>query len=134
VRLVLDASAAVRITLRGEHTDVLLEALERAAVVAAPGLFVNEAANALWKYHRAGILSLDEALAHHADAVGLVDNFAPDDQLATEALAEASRRDHPVYDLLYAVLARRLGAAVLTLDTRLAGLLGAMGVPVAVQG
>jgi predicted nucleic acid-binding protein len=36
-----------------------------------------------------------------------------------------------VYDLLYAVLARRRGAAVLTLDTRLRDLLAEMGIPVA---
>jgi predicted nucleic acid-binding protein len=36
-----------------------------------------------------------------------------------------------VYDLLYAVLARRHRAAVLTLDARLNGLLTQMGIPVA---
>ncbi len=64
--------------LRGEQSARLLAALDEAAVVTAPGLFVAEVANAL-----------------------------------------------------YAVLARRHGAAVLTLDARLSGLLAQMGIPVA---
>jgi predicted nucleic acid-binding protein len=55
----------------------------------------------------------------------------PDGEIVTEAIAEACRQNHPVYDLLYAVLARRHGAAVLTQDTRLSGLLTRMGIPVA---
>jgi predicted nucleic acid-binding protein len=54
-----------------------------------------------------------------------------DGELVTEAIAEACRRNHPVHDLLYAVLARRHGAAVLTLDARLSGLLAQMAIPVA---
>ena len=131
MRLVLDASAAVRVVLGGERAGALLDALEAASAVTAPALLVSEVANAFWKYHRAGALSVEEALAHHAEAVNLVDELTPDSELITEALAEAARRGHPVYDLLYAVLARRRGAAVLTLDERLAGLLGAMEVPVA---
>jgi predicted nucleic acid-binding protein len=76
-------------------------------------------------------LSLDDAVGLHHEAVGLIDEMTPDGELATEPLAEASRWGHPVYDLLYAVLARRTGAAVLTLDARLIELLDRMGVAVA---
>jgi len=131
VRLVLDASAAVRLVLRGEHSAGLLAALDEARVVTAPALFVAEVANALWKYHRNGNLSLDDAVVRYDEAIALVDEMTPDGEIVTEAIAEACRRNHPVYDLLYAVLARRHGAAVLTLDTRLRGLLGEMGIPVA---
>ena len=51
-------------------------------------------------------------------------------ELVTEALAEAARRAHPVYDLLYGVLARRRGCDVLTLDKRLSALLQGMGISV----
>jgi len=47
----------------------------------------------------------------------------------TEALATATVFDHPVYDARYAVTARREGAAVCTIDQRLARLLEAMQVP-----
>ena len=48
-----------------------------------------------------------------------------------EALTEATARRHPVYDLLYAVPARRHGARVLTLDNRLSRLVVDMGVGLA---
>jgi predicted nucleic acid-binding protein len=117
--------------LRGEQSARLLAALDKAAVVTAPGLFVAEVANALWKYHRNGNLSLDDAVVRYEEAMALVDQVTPDGEIVTEAIAEACRRNHPVYDLLYAVLARRHGAAVLTLDARLNGLLTQMGIPVA---
>ena len=131
MRLVLDASAAVRLVLRGEQSAGLLAALDKAAVVTAPGLFVAEVANALRKYHRNGNLSLDDAVVRYEEAMALVDQVTPDGEIVTEAIAEACRRSHPVYGLLNAVLARRQGAAVLTLDTQLSGLLAEMGIPVA---
>ena len=131
MRLVLDASAAVRIVLRGEQAPELLRVVGEATAVLAPGVFLPEVANALWKYHRAGGLSLEDAVGLHHAAVSLIDEVTPDGELATESLAEASRWGHPVYDLLYAVLARRTGAAVLTRDARLVELLDRMGVAVA---
>ncbi|MDL1952047.1 type II toxin-antitoxin system VapC family toxin, partial [Acidobacteria bacterium ACD] len=71
--------------------------------------------------HRLGAVLLREAL--HA-ALGV------DHELAVEALSEASRYGHPVYDLLYAVLARREGCKVLTFDRRLTSLLRELGISV----
>ena len=48
-----------------------------------------------------------------------------DRELATGAV----RYRHPVYDLIYAVLARRTGCALLTMDSRLRTLLSQMGIP-----
>lgn len=131
MRLVLDASAAVRIVMRAEDAAGLLAALIVADVVVAPSLFVAEVANAWWKYTRAGALTLETTLRRYEEAVVLVDDLTPDDELAIEALAEAARHGHPVYELIYAVLARRHGCSVLTRDQRLAGLLGVMSIPMA---
>jgi len=128
MRLVLDASAAVRLVMRGETTDRLLEPVSAAMVVAAPSLYASEVANALWKYVKAGSLEAETALERYEEAIALIDDFTPDWELATEALTEAVRYAHPVYDLLYAVLARRTGCAVLTMDQRLKTLLGQMAV------
>lgn len=130
MRLVLDASAAVRVVMRAEHTPFLLDTLAGAAVVTAPSLFSSEVANALWKYIQAGTIPLETAIGRYEEAVTLVDDFTPDAELVTEALAEAARRSHPVYDLLYAVLARRHGCDVLTLDKRLIALLEGMEISV----
>jgi predicted nucleic acid-binding protein len=128
MRLVLDASAAVRMVMRAEGADELLESVATATVVAAPSLYASEVANALWKYVKAGSLDAETALERHEESINLIDAFTPDWELTTEALSEATRFKHPVYDLLYAVLARRTGCAVLTMDERLRALLGQMGV------
>jgi predicted nucleic acid-binding protein len=56
VRLVLDASAAVRIVMRMSAGQALLDTLDDATLVLAPALFRTELANALWKYVGAGHL------------------------------------------------------------------------------
>lgn len=128
MRLVLDASAAVRLVMRAATVERLLKAVADAAVVIAPSLYVSEVANALYKYVRAGDLDMDTALERYEEAMDLVDDFTPDRELTTEALTEATRYGHPVYDLLYVVLARRSGSTVLTLDQRLKTLLDRTGI------
>lgn len=129
MRLVLDASAAVRLVMRAELAEQLAAPIAAAAVVTAPSLYASEVANALWKYVQAGTLGMEAALDRYAEAINLIDDFTPDADLTTEALAEAVRYRQPVYDLLYAILARRSGCGVLTLDRRLAALLGQLGIP-----
>jgi predicted nucleic acid-binding protein len=124
--IVADASAAVNLILRTERAPAIIAQLERSSLVLAPMLFHSEIANTLWKYVRAGRLDKDVALTRYEEAAGLVDSFEPDEQLATEALSAAIRYDHPVYDLLYVVLARRYGCKVLTEDRRLATLIRAI--------
>ena len=115
-RAVLDASAAVRLVLNGEHAAQLAAKLEDVAVVTTPELFCSEVANALWKYVRAGKLDLDPATTLLEKALSLVDDLVPERTLAAEALVAAARHQHRVYDMMYAVLARRSGATVITTD------------------
>jgi predicted nucleic acid-binding protein len=115
--------------MRAESAGQLVERISAASVVAAPGLYGSEVASALWKYVKAGTLALETALERYEEAIDLIDDFTADRELATEALAAAVRHRRPVYDLIYAVLARRTGCAVLTMDSRLVALLGQMGIP-----
>ena len=124
MRIVLDASVAANIILRTDLAPALIEKLGQGRLVIAPTLFHSEIANMLWKYVRCGDLDKDTALARYAEAVGLVDAFEADEALATEALSAAIRYNHPVYDLLYVILARRHGCRVLTVDKRLITLVG----------
>lgn len=128
MRLVLDASAAVRMVMRADGADELLESVSTATVVAAPSLYASEVGNALWRYVKGGSLQVETALERYEEAINLIDALTPDWELATEALTEAVRYRHPVYDLVYAILARRTGCAVLTMDERLGMLLGQMGI------
>ena len=82
----------------------------------------------MWKYVKAGSLEAETALERYEKAIDLIDDFTPDRELATEALTEAVRYRHPVYDLLYAVLARRNGCTLLSMDQRLKTLLVRMGI------
>ena len=126
--LVLDASAAIGAVRLSSSAAGVLRLCGEASSVMAPSLFASEVANGLWKYVASGSLQRDEAVDALGEALDLVDLLVPDRDLVEEALVAAVRYRHPVYDLLYAVLARRHGAAVLTLDERLRSLLAQMGV------
>lgn len=122
MRHVLDASAAIRIVLGDADRAPLVAALQTSEFVMAPSLFHSEVSNTLWKYVRAGLLDAAGAQARYRDAVDLVDHFEADADLAVAALAAASTHHHPVYDLIYLVLARRHGCDLITADRKLLAL------------
>jgi len=124
--IVLDASAAIHLIMAAEHASDLVERLERAASVAAPDLFFSEVGNALWKYVQFRTLTVEKAVTHLQEAMDLVDGIVPTQELIQEAVIAAARYGHPVYDMLYAVLARRHGATVITTDRSFASLLRRM--------
>lgn len=123
-RLVLDASAVVRIIEGSPEALELEEALLAADLVIAPELMLTEVANALWRLQRAGQLEVDRLQDLLSRAAALVDHIEPDRTLQREALALAIHLDHPLYDCLYLVLARREVATLLTADQKLQVLAG----------
>lgn len=123
MRLVLDASAASNIIMRTDLAPALIEKLKQSPLVIAPTLFHSEIANTLWKYVRFGDLNKETALTRYTEAIGLIDIFEADEQLAAEALFTAIRYNHSVYDMLYVILARRHSCTVLTVDKKLASLI-----------
>jgi len=130
MKVVLDASAGLAAVLGQESGSAILDVLSGASVVIAPELFAAEVTSGLWKYVSAKQLAL-EAAAERLDAVlKLVDRYHPVAGLAQEVLREASARHHSVYDLCYVVLARREGAAVVTIDGRLKKLIATLGLRV----
>jgi len=119
---VIDASAAVGVTLALPAADVFVEPLELAGLVMAPDLFVAEVCNAIWKYRKADLLSADCCERALDRALDFPDIFESSSGLYREAFALSVRHLHPVYDTLYLVLARRNDATLLTMDRRLAEL------------
>ncbi len=115
----IDASAALRAVLDASSQPALIERIATASWIVAPSLLQTEVANALWKYRRAGLLDDLRVVERHAEAVGLVDRFTDDAVLFPEALRLAVTSDHPVYDAMYLVAARRHAACLLTFDRRL---------------
>lgn len=117
--LTLDASAAVRVVMDAARQPAAIARLRDADVVYAPSLLRIETANALWKYLRAGHLDVAQARERHWETLDLVDIFVDEAELFPEALDLALRRGHPVYDCVYALVARRNAAAMLSFDARL---------------
>jgi predicted nucleic acid-binding protein len=70
-----------------------------------------------------GYLDKETALTRYTEAIGLIDIFEADQQLAAEALSTAIRYNHSVYDMLNVILARRHSCKVLTVDKTLATLI-----------
>jgi predicted nucleic acid-binding protein len=127
--LVLDASAAVRAVMDAAAQPTLMDELASAAVVLAPGLLRVEAANALWKYHRAKIIDAPAARGRHAELCALVHRFLDEQPLVPEALQMAADLDRPVNGAVYAVVARRHAGVVLTFDRRLQWLCERAAIP-----
>lgn len=127
-RIVVDASAIVELVMTGPRARKLLDVLTAATEVMAPDLLFSEVANALWKYVRAGAIEAESAVSLCEKALDLVDSTVPARELAKEALVAAVSQGHPVYDMCYAVLARREGCTVCTLDKAFARVLASMSV------
>lgn len=130
-RLVVDACAAIHIVSGQDKDDALLHAVRAASVAITPMLFSSEVANGLSAYAKKGIFTTAEVIDRYGQALDLIDDVVADAEFGTEALSEAVRIQHPAYDLIYAILARRTGSALLTCDRRLAELASELGIPLA---
>lgn len=126
--IVMDASAALAISM-GLDTGNALRLLELAdEEVIAPSLIHSEVSHALTKYIRGKYLTLESALACGRDAILLIDRFMDDGSLWIEATSESIRLGHSSYDMFYLILARREGATLFTLNRRLQSLCAENGI------
>ena len=120
--VVLDASAALELIMKGPKASLIKTYLLHSDSVISSDLYKAECANALWKYVKAGVLGHDDAVTLLDACNRLVFSFADIEDNSAEALHEAVRLKHPVYDMLYFTLARRAGATLLTMDKKLTDL------------
>lgn len=118
---VLDGSAAVEVVLARPAAEEIAGPLSAAELVLAPGLYVAEISNVLWKHARAAgqPASYSDLLD---DAVSLPDDLVGSASLCREDFALSTAHEHPIYDALYLVVARRNNAGILTVDRRLRSL------------
>ena len=126
--IIRDASVATHIVLDTEIGNAFRSLLLQGELAVAPHLFVSEVANSLWKYVRADKMTAHQATSKAQAAYKLVDEFVSDEELLPEALHEAIACNHPVYDMMYLVLARRKNATLFTADSKLVSLCEAAGV------
>ena len=113
MNFVMDASAAYVMVTNPRSGAAFREA----EIVLAPDLFVPEILNARWKCERAGLTV--PTLALMLAFVARI-RLVPSIEHATDADALAREWNHPVYDCLYASVAKRADATILTADRRFA--------------
>ena len=116
MRVVLDASAAIRIALNRSPLPHQREAIAEAASVLAPELIVPEVTNAMWKYHQFEKLEIETCRQVLELALNLVDTLVSGKDLYREAFLLARTSRLPAYDMFYLALARRDDATLLTVD------------------
>ncbi len=117
--VVLDASAATQIAIGSEDGLAMQGLFAEGEEILAPDFLQIECANTFWKYVRAGELTKEEALNYYRDSVGLVTRFIRQNDLMDEVLASSAHLNHPVYDVIYLVLARHMAATLMSFDRKL---------------
>jgi predicted nucleic acid-binding protein len=123
---VLDVSAAIEILLKKEKNKLFTTMYKDASWVIAPDLYIPEISNVLWEYFRANIITHAECGHYADDGLNMIDDFFDAKQLWKEALGEGIKNNHSIYDMFYAVLARRNDATLITNDGHLAAACGAL--------
>lgn len=119
MKVVVDASAAIEIVLDRKKAAQFESALSAADEVLVPDLFIAEVTNTIWKYHRFEGLELSSCQEALHAAARLPDTIVGSLELCTEVLHLALSARRPAHDMFYLVLARREGAALVTLDSSL---------------
>ena len=119
MKLVVDASIAVKWFIAEPHSQEARQLLAPRIVLHAPDFILTEVANVIWKKARRKEIPspqpyIDE-LANMADAVAL----QPSTELVIQAAALAVQIDHPVYDCVYLACAEGWAAPLVTADERL---------------
>jgi len=120
--VILDASAAIEILLKRSYAKPYKDQIIEADAVIAPDIYISETANTAWKHFNFAGYTHEQTLNLARDSINLIDQFIPAKELWVEALRESICYNHPVYDSLYAVCARRNDGILLTQDKRLQSL------------
>ena len=131
MNLVLDTSAGIEVALGRAKAKPIVSLLNDAEWVIAPELYMMEAANTFWKLGRLSEVTLDRCEKGLELTISMIDDFFGSRDLFRESFSLACLANHPVYDMLYFVLARRHNAQLVTLDKKLSSIAVKHGVKVA---
>ena len=116
MRLVVDASVAVKWLISEDGSDVARELAASGEELHAPRLMASEVASALWRKARLGEIERGDAGALLAWVPEMPVRWNADETVCADAVRLALALDHPVYDCVYLALAHRTGAVVVTAD------------------
>ncbi len=118
MRLVVDASVAVKWLVVEEDADVAQELATSGHELHAPRLMASEVANALWRKARTGEIERRAAGVLLANVPEMPVRWGADETVSADAVRLALAFDRPIYDCVYLALAHRIGATMLTADRR----------------
>ena len=118
MRLVVDASVAVKWLVEEEHSDAANRLLGGTHELFAPRLMASEVGNALWRKVRMGELERSRAGALAAAISEMAVRWTEDEEVGPDAVRLSLALNRPVYDCVYLALAHRLGATLVTADVR----------------
>lgn len=126
MKIVVDASVALKWVLDEPGSDAAIDLLSTSEL-AMPGIFMAEAANALWRHVTRKQIEMGEALDRLARLRSVrFETFLIEEDIE-HALQLAIDLNHPIYDCLYLALALRLDTHVVTADRRFVALSGRRG-------
>ncbi len=125
MRLVVDASVAVKWLVEEEGSDTAGRLLEGDHDLHAPRLMASEVANALWRKVRLGEIARGEAGVLITAVTEMPLHWSNDETICADAVRLAVTLDRPAYDCVYLALAHRIGAKVVTADAHFANALAA---------
>ena len=123
MRLVVDASVAVKWLIAEDDSEAARELAASGEELHAPRLMACEVANALWRKARLGEIARGDAGAMLAAVQDMPVRWGADEAVCADAARIALALDRPVYDCVYLALAHRIGAVVVTADLRFANVL-----------
>ncbi len=118
-RAVVDASVLIKLFFEENHSEAAERHVQAAEELLAPDLIWSEVANVIWKRHRRGDLSEEDAAEIAARIIDMPLHIHPTIDLIPDALHLAMQFDRTVYDSLYVALAVRTESVMVTGDERL---------------
>ena len=123
MRLVVDASVAVKWLVAEEDSDAADRLLVGGDDLYAPRLMVSEVANAVWRKARMGEIERGRAGILMAAVSEMPVHWSSDETVCVDAVRLAVALDRPAYDCVYLALAHRVDAQLVTADARFANAL-----------
>lgn len=123
MRLVVDASVAVKWLVEEDYSEIADKLLDERHQLFAPRLMASEVGNALWRKARLGEMERSRAGLLAAAISEMAVSWMSDEAVCPDAVRLSLALDHPVYDCVYLALAHRIGATLVTADARFANAL-----------
>lgn len=117
--VIVDASVAVRWSIRDEFSPAADRLLSNDVLAFAPDLVFPELANALWKMERSLSISAEQANRALIEVPRGFDRVFDSAAFFERSFEIARTLNHPAYDCFYLALSEALQAPLVTLDRRL---------------